>query len=61
MGQPAPEVEAWAVIQPYSMRTKAAGEAHNTAEQGAAPDCQKPTLVPRCGFRQQVSLGVRLR
>jgi len=23
------------------------------------PDCQKPTLLCRCGFRQQVSLGVR--
>jgi hypothetical protein len=22
------------------------------------PDCQKPTLVPRCGFRQQVSASV---
>jgi len=29
------------------------------AEQGAAPDCQKPTLLRRYGFRQQVSLGVR--
>jgi hypothetical protein len=29
------------------------------AEQGAAPDCQKPTLVPRSGFRQQVSVGVK--
>jgi hypothetical protein len=28
---------------------------HST-EHGAAPDCQKPPL--RCGFRQQVSLGV---
>ena len=24
------------------------------------PDCLQPTLVPRCGFRQQVTPGVRL-
>ena len=23
------------------------------------PDCLQPTLVPRCGFRQQVSASVR--
>ena len=27
----------------------------------AAPDCLQPTLVPRSGFRQQVSAGVRQR
>jgi len=28
---------------------------------GTAPDCLEPPLVPRCGFRQQVSASVRLR
>src|SRR5262245_31651845 len=26
---------------------------------GAAPDCLQPTLVPRCGFRQQVKPGTQ--
>jgi len=30
------------------------------AEQRTAPDCLQPTLVPRGGFRQQVSASVRL-
>ena len=28
-------------------------------QSGAAPDCQKPTLLRRCGFWQQVSASVR--
>ena len=28
------------------------------AEPSTAPDCLQPTLVPRCGFRQQVSASV---
>jgi hypothetical protein len=31
---------------------------HFRAEQSAAPDCLQPTLVPRFGFRQQVSASV---
>jgi hypothetical protein len=30
-----------------------------TAQQSTAPDCLQPTLVPRSGFRQQVSASVR--
>jgi hypothetical protein len=28
------------------------------ADPTRTPDCLQPTLVPRCGFRQQVSAGV---
>jgi hypothetical protein len=32
---------------------------HNRTEPSAAPDCLQPTLVPRFGFRHQVSASVR--
>src|SRR5262249_32461340 len=31
-----------------------------STEPRTAPDCLQPPLVPRCGFRQQVSASVRL-
>jgi hypothetical protein len=39
--------------------TKAQARARSSAQQGLAPDCLQPPLVPRSGFRQQVKPGVR--
>jgi hypothetical protein len=36
------------------------GLRRSIAEQSAAADCQKPPLVPRCGFRQRLSASVGL-
>src|SRR5262249_31893848 len=52
------EAKELAVIQPYPVSAQAVGEGRGRAAQGAAPDCLQPTLPS--GFRQQVSLGVRL-
>ena len=47
------------VVRGDQWGVKARGSANSGAQQGLAPDCRQPSLVPRCGFRQQVKPGVR--
>src|SRR5262249_61889758 len=43
-----------------TIRDRAGGRwGRGRAEQRLAPDCLQPSLLRRCGFRQQVKAGVR--
>jgi hypothetical protein len=51
----------WRVVVRGDQRgVKARGPANSSAQQGLAPDCLQPPLVPRSGFRQQVKPSVAM-